>query len=95
MSTFNQYSTSINYYVQRTKASGDNKACDFWSQILSSERIAGTTFNTYGSYLKAAWSNFIVVYQGKQATHVSIQNPGGFWPTKQLDLAISHKPCKR
>ena len=25
-------------------ASGDNKVCDFWRQILSSERIAGTTF---------------------------------------------------
>ena len=38
---FNQY--SINSYVQRTKASGDDKVHDFWRQILSSERIAGTT----------------------------------------------------
>ena len=34
----------INSYVQRTKASGDDKVRDFWRQILSSERIAGTTF---------------------------------------------------
>ena len=34
----------IDSYVQRTKASGDDKVRDFWRQILSSERIAGTTF---------------------------------------------------
>ena len=39
---FNQY--SINSYVQRTKASGDDKLRDFWRQILSSEMIVGTTF---------------------------------------------------
>ena len=42
---FNQY--SINSYVQRTKASSDDKVRDFRPQIrrqiLSSERIAGTT----------------------------------------------------
>ena len=39
---FNQY--SINSYVQRTKVSGDDKVRDFWRHILSSERMAGTTF---------------------------------------------------
>ena len=39
---FNQY--SINCCIQRTKASGNDKVCDFWRQILSSERIAGTSF---------------------------------------------------
>ena len=42
MSTFNQY--SINSYVQRIKASGDDKVHDFWYQILSSDRIAGKSF---------------------------------------------------
>ena len=32
------------YMIQRTKASGDKKVRDLWRQILSSERIAGTTF---------------------------------------------------
>ena len=41
-SPFNQY--SINSYVPRTKVSGDDKVRDFWCQILSSERIVGTTF---------------------------------------------------
>ena len=39
---FNQY--SINSYVQHTKASGDDKVHDVCYQILSSDRIAGTTF---------------------------------------------------
>ena len=37
----------LNYsYVWRTKskASGDDKVRDFWRQILSSERLSGTTF---------------------------------------------------
>ena len=42
--TYNSNQYSINSYVHRTKASGDNKVRDFWRQILSSERIAGTNF---------------------------------------------------
>ena len=34
----------VMYNALRRATSGDNKVCDFWCQILSSERIASTTY---------------------------------------------------
>ena len=51
-------------------------------------------FNTYGqysTYLRAARSNFVTVCQGKRVTCIFIQNPGGFRPTKRLNLGIYQK----
>ena len=41
--------------------------------------------------LRAARSNFVAVCQGKRVTRVSIQNPGGFRPTKRLNLGVYQK----
>ena len=59
----------------------------FWRQILSLERIAGTTFQHLRvilNLLKGSSEQLCRCVPGKASDMCFIQNPGGFQPTKRL-----------
>ena len=74
------------YNVQRQVVT---TLCDFWGQILSSERIAGTTFQhlrAIPNLLEGSSEKLCCCVTGEGR---DMENPGGFRPAKQLNLAVS------